>query len=169
MTKKKFLDGVQNWNNHLHLLHPALEATTGDVIEMGLGFGSTQQLHDYCGAKRKLYSFDHNTEWVEKFKHLETDTHKLSTAHDWDDVHKNYPNPDVILIDHAPGERRWIDIEKYAHSAKIIIIHDSEPAATGYMLDKIWHLFKYRADWKSPGAWASVVSNHVDVTSWGSK
>ena len=163
MKKEKFLEGVQNWNNHLWLLYPALEATTGDVIELGLGHGSTQQLHDYCEDKRKLYSFDYVAEWVDKFKHLETDTHKLFHAPNWDDVHKNYPNPDVILIDHSPGERRWIDIELYANTAKIIVIHDSEPSATGYMLDKIWPLFKYRVDFESPGAWATAVSNFVNL------
>jgi hypothetical protein len=82
----------------------------------------------------------------------------------WDDVYTAHPTPDVVLIDHAPGERRWIDVQKYAYSAKIIVIHDSEPAATGYMMDKIWGMFKYRKDYESPGAWATMVSNHIDVS-----
>jgi len=30
------------------------------------------------------------------------------------------------------------------------------------MMDKIWHLFKYRVDVKSKGAWATAVSNTID-------
>lgn len=165
MTKDKFLEGVQNWNNHLFCLWPALEATKGDVIEMGMGGGSTPQLHQYCAdTNRRLFSLDNNLVWVTKFKELETRDHQIQWVTDWDIVSVNYPKPDVLLIDHAPGERRWIDVERFSNSAKIIVIHDSEEAATGYMLNKIWPLFKYRVDHQSPGAWASCVSNFIDVT-----
>lgn len=162
MTKEEFLKGVENWNNHLNLLWPALEATNGIVVEFGMGHGSTPQLNQYCTEKkRKLYSYDNTLEWVDKFKHFENDYHKLFLAHNWDDV--EFDQIDVLLIDHAPGERRWIDIKKYAMIAKIIVIHDSEPAATGYMLDKIWHLFKYRINYETEGAWASLVSNFIKL------
>lgn len=163
MTKEEFLKGVQNWNNHLYLLWPSLEATKGDVIEFGCGDGSTRQLNQYCkDTNRNLVSYDFNKDWIEKFNHLESDTHKFIHAPDWDAV--SLSKVDVLLIDHSPGERRWEDIKKYANKAAYIVIHDSEPAATGYMLDKIWHLFKYRKDYKTEGAWATVVSNFHDVT-----
>lgn len=163
MTKTDFLKGVQNWNNHLYLLWPSLEATKGDVIEFGCGDGSTRQLNQYCkDTNRNLVSYDFNKDWIEKFNHLESDSHKFVHAPDWDAV--SLSKVDVLLIDHSPGERRWEDIKKYANVAKYIVIHDSEPAATGYMLDKIWHLFKYRKDYKTEGAWATVVSNFFDVT-----
>lgn len=162
MTKEEFLDGVANWNNHLYLLWPALEATQGNVVEFGIGDGSTKQLHEYCEGKRELRSYENNLEWLDKFRHLETKDHKFFFTKHWDDVELD--SIDVLLIDHAPGERRWEDIKKYANIAKYIIIHDSEPAATGYMLDKIWHLFKYRKDYKTEGAWATIVSNFDDVS-----
>ena len=162
MTKEEFLKGVANWNNHLYLLWPALEATKGKVVEFGCGDGSTNQLHQYCkDTNRKLESYDFNKEWVEKYRHLESDNHKLYHAPDWDAV--NLTEVDVLLIDHSPGERRWEDIKKYANVAKYIVIHDSEPAATGYMLNKIWGLFKYRKDYKTDGAWATVVSNFHEL------
>ena len=168
MTKEDFLKDVQNWDNHRHLLWPALEFThnsTNGVVEMGMGQGSTPFLHQYCeDAKRPLFSYENNLEWLNKFSHLESPLHKITHVVDWDVVSKIHPEPSVILIDHAPGERRYIDVQRFANSAKIIVIHDSEPEATGYMMDRIWGLFKYRKDFTSPGAWATMVSNFVDVS-----
>jgi hypothetical protein len=165
MTKKEFLKDCANWDNHRHLLWPALEATSGDVIEMGMGAGSTPFLHQYCEDNvRKLYSYDNSTEWAKRFIDLKSPCHHVGAVVSWDEISETHPAPDVVLIDHAPGERRYIDVQRYANSAKILVIHDSEPAATGYMMDKIWHLFKYRIDWKTEGAWATAVSNFIDVS-----
>jgi len=167
MTKEEFIKDVANWDNHRHLLWPALEATTGEVIEMGMGQGSTPFLHEYCkDAGRKLFSYDGNLEWAMKFQEMITDGHRVLHVHNWDDVSMRHPSPDVVLIDHAPGERRYIDVQRFANTAKIIVIHDSEPAATGYMMNKIWHLFKYRKDFVTGGAWATAVSNFVDLTTF---
>lgn len=164
MTKEKFLEGVANWNNHLYLLWPALEATTGLVVEFGCGDGSTPQLHQYCAdKKRQLVSYDYHEEWLDRFMYFESIDHQFVHAQNWDAL-QIVSFIDVLLIDHSPGERRWEDIKKYANKAAYIVIHDSEPAATGYMLDKIWHLFKYRKDYKTEGAWATVVSNFFDVS-----
>lgn len=165
MTKEEFLKDVQNWDNHRHLLWDALNATTGDVVEMGMGQGSTPFLHQYCkDSGRKLFSYDSSLEWANKFAHYSSDSHIIAQVSDWDIVSETHPSPAVVLIDHAPGERRYIDVQRFANTAKVLVIHDSEPAATGYMMDKIWGLFKHRRDHTSPGAWATAVSNFIDVT-----
>lgn len=167
MRKDEFLNNFANWDNHRVLLWPALEATTGTVLELGCGDGSTPYLHSYCGEKeRQLFSYDFNLEWSEKFRRFASGGHQIKWVTDWDQVSIDHLSPDVVLVDHSPGERRWIDIERFAYKAKILVIHDSEPAATGYMLDKIWGLFKYRIDYKTDGAWATAVSNFVDVSKW---
>lgn len=167
MTKETFLNGVQNWNNHLYLLWPALEATTGEVVEMGMGHGSTQQLHDYCLDRgRQLFSYESDPEWADKFMHLvDGGAHSLKVLRDWDEVHAAHPSPDVILIDHAPGERRKFDIALFANSAKIIVVHDTEPAADhGYKMRAELEKFKYRNDFVSAGAWSTSVSNFINVS-----
>lgn len=167
MTRKDFLNNFANWDNHRALLWPALEATSGIVLELGCGDGSTPYLHRYCEEKgRMLYSYDYDLNWSEKFKHFLSPNHSIGWITDWDLVSEAHPSPDVVLVDHSPGERRYIDIERFANKAKILVIHDSEPAATGYMLAKIWHLFKYRIDYKTEGAWATAVSNFIDVSKW---
>lgn len=155
--EKKFLENIENWCNHRPLLWKALLSTEGDVCEMGCGYGSTPFLRDYCEAhNRKFITLESSKEWSIKFQ--------SEYVEDWEQyAHKYY---DVLLIDHAAGERRHIDIANLKDKAKIMVIHDSEPAATGYMLDKIWHLFKFRCDLKTDGAWASAVSNFVDVSKW---
>ena len=58
ITIEEFTKGASDWNNHIFLLWNALEATEGEVIEMGCGDGSTRQLHEYCKQhNRRLYSF----------------------------------------------------------------------------------------------------------------
>lgn len=163
--KKQFFN-FTNWDNYKPLLYKALQITDGDVIEMGMGDGSTKLLHDYCQSKkRNLFSFDSNEDWTKKYKPLETKSHTISVIHEWDNVHTIHPNPSVVLIDHAPGERRHIDVEKYKDINGIIVIHDTEPEADhGYQMSKVFPLFKYVTHFKSDGAWASAVSNSHDVT-----
>ena len=152
--KDKFLKNVANWENHRPLLWYALNETKGDIIEMGCGNGSTPYLQEFAKkTNRKLTSYDFDLEWASKFNAIHVT--------DWDLIeHTDYS---VVLIDHSPGERRWEDIVKLANKCEYMIIHDSEPEATGYMLDKIWHLFKYRRDIKTLGAWATIVSNKFEI------
>jgi len=153
----KFIENVQNWDNHRPLLWWALKQTKGQtepVLEMGCGEGSTPYLMQYLKTdKRKLISYDYSKEWADKYN--------ANHVTDWDAIeHENYS---VILIDHSPGERRHLDVIKLANKCDYMIIHDSEPAATGYMLDKVWHLFPFRRNLKTEGAWATIVSTKHEI------
>lgn len=148
-----FLKNITNWNNHRPLLWWALQHTKPSslpVLEMGCGDGSTPYLKQYCKRSRKrLISYDYDKEWAAKFG--------ATHVTDWDSIqHEQYS---VVLIDHSPGERRHIDVEMLADKAEYIVIHDSEPSADhGYQLSKVWHLFPYRRDLITDGAWATIVS-----------
>ncbi len=152
MPIPNFLKDIQNWNNHRPLIYWALQETKGltePILEMGCGEGSTPYLIEFCKKnKRQLISYDYDKEWADKYNAIHIT--------DWDSI--NHENYSVILIDHSPGERRYIDIQKLKDKCEYMIIHDSEPAATGYMLDKIWHLFPYRRNLITEGAWATIVS-----------
>lgn len=166
MDKGEFLKDVQNWDNHRNLLWSALEATKGTVLEFGCGNGSTPYLHDYCKAnKRKLFSYETSQEWLDKFKHLESDTHHLELVKDWDEANLKHIKVDVVLIDHAPGERRKDDIEMFKGRCEYLIAHDTEPAAdNGYKMRSVLKTFRFMKDFESPGAWATVVSQVNDVS-----
>lgn len=157
MKRADFLKDITGDNNHRLLLWDSLQATSGKVVEYGSGYGSTQYLRKYCNDTNRLFeSYDNGEEWAK------IHDSKYIPNNDWDSVN---PTGGVVLIDHAPGERRWIDIQKLKDSFQILVIHDSEPIGAGdYKLENIWHLFKYRVDVKCDGSWASAVSNTIDLS-----
>lgn len=165
MTKDEFLAGVSNWSNHRHLLWDALELTSGDVIELGCGDGSTPFLSRYCKARgRMLYSYEGDLDWYDRMKMYREDHHKVIYVKNWDDVSAGHVLCGVVLIDHAPGERRKVDIQRFAQTASIIVAHDTEPAADhGYQMRPVLRTFKYMRDFTSDGAWASIASNFIPV------
>lgn len=164
---RKQFTPTNNDLSYYPLLYMALESTTGDVLELGTGHGSTVLLHDYCGDNRNLYSFDEKPEWLNKFVHLRTDKHYVSLITDWRTVHKILPSAQLIFIDHAPGEDRKQMILDFKDSKGILVIHDTEPAADhGYQCRQHFPLFKYKVEVKTNGAWATALSNEIDITTW---
>ena len=159
ITKDEFMLELSGDNHHRLLLWEALKETTGKVVEFGSGHGSTKYLRKYCeDNKREFETYDNGKEWAK----LHGSTYVPNN--EWDKVKTK---GDVILIDHAPGEQRHIDIINRKDDFTIFVIHDSEPTGAGdYKFERVWGLFKYRVDVKTEGAWATAVSNTVDVTKW---
>lgn len=184
MTHQEFTKDANDWNNHIFLLWLALEETkAGEVIEMGCGDGSTRQLNKYChDNNRHLHSFDTDKEWLKRFSDYATPNHSFHyIENDWHIVKDMIPNPSVILIDHAPGERRIVDVKRFMDINGILVLHDTQPPPTAadYGYERIWPLFKYKVHLTCPvnpdpapdgslhnRTWASAVSNHYDVTKW---
>lgn len=171
MTREEFLKDVTNFSNHRYLLWEALEETKGDIVEFGMGFGSTPFLRQYAiDSNRHLFSYENNLDWFEKFPYKHCDYHEMMWLSDWDEA--KHEEIDVLLIDHAPGERRKVDIQRFADIAKIIVVHDSEPIgwnSSDYQVRPLFSNFKYVKDLKSDysgGAWATVLSNEIDVRKW---
>lgn len=174
MTKEQFIGQISHWDSHRPLLWQALEATEGHVIEMGMGHGSTQQLHDYCQDRgRMLFSYENNKEWLGKFTHLRSGSHYIEFVDDWDNVIQKHretwaiSGTQVVFIDHAPGERRKYDIAMFCNTARIIVAHDTEPGSDhGYRVSLAAPLFKYRKDFTDFPAHAAAFSNFINVSEW---
>jgi hypothetical protein len=175
MTREQFIAGYENWDSYKPLLWEGLERSSGLIIELGVGKGSTQLLHDYAQEKKRiLCSYDSNPKWVEKFFGLECQWHLIDhvevevngyTMSDWDFIDRHYDACGLLFIDHAPGERRKVDIALFANKAQIIVAHDTEPSADhGYQMRNEIKKFKYCRDFETQGAWASIMSNTIDVT-----
>lgn len=171
MTREEFLKDIDNWSNHRILLWQALENTSAHkVIEMGCGNGSTPYLQNYCDDKMWRYtllSYDNNEQWADKFGAF--------FVGDWDSVMLSWVNGEkiaVVLIDHAPGEHRRKALQFFIDHPElfeIIVIHDSEPSghnASDYQVRELFSNFKYVKDLEapSPKAWATALSNTIDVT-----
>jgi hypothetical protein len=141
----KFQPQNGNYDSHAPLLFRALELTKKSkhpVVEFGVGDGSTPRLNAYCKEhKRTLISCDNNEAWAEK---MAKDGFFVIHTEDWDDVYKILPDKiSVLFIDHAPGERRIIDIERLAARCEYLVIHDTETDGAGdYKYEKIWHLLE---------------------------
>lgn len=159
MRKEDFLKDVSGWNNHLPLLWLALEETKGSikpVVEYGSGQGSTPYLREYCQYNnRPFFSYDNNREWAEQMNSV------LVT--DWTSA-DIYKPCSVCLVDCAPGEVRHEIMAIMKDRADIVVVHDSEPKAIGYMLDKIWPLYNYRVNLIGESVQASAVSNSIDLS-----
>lgn len=170
MTHEKFLTDLSYWNSFLPLLWEALENTTGDVIELGIGPGSTQKLHDYCQEKgRKLYSYETDYDWYKQFEHLINDNHKIECVRsNWQvmiEAHRNHVG--VLFSDEAPGEMRKYNIAMFCNLADAVIVHDAEQSNDGgYKLSLVSPLFKYHKLHDFPGASTAALSNFIKVNEW---
>lgn len=169
MIRTDCVNNLSHWNSYWPALWEALEATTGPVLEFGMGDGSTQKLHDYCRFKgRSLFSYDFNAEWANKFIHLNDSNHRLEYVQDWDNVvEKHRDQVGVLFSDESPGERRKLNIAMFCNTAQIIVAHDTEPLSDhGYRVSLVTPLFKYHKTDKSFVAHATAFSNFIDVTKW---
>jgi hypothetical protein len=170
MTKEQFTSDLSHWNSYLPLLWLALENTTGDVIELGMGDGSTRKLHEYCNYQgRKLFSYESNLEWYRKFEKYRTDWHSIEyVGENWQPMIENHRDKvGVLFSDEAPGEMRKYNISMFCNTAQIIVAHDTEAGNDhGYKFSLVKPLFKYIKHFEFKGADATAFSNFVDVSTW---
>ena len=155
------------YSSYIPLLLKALSEVPGDVLEMGTGPVSTPLLHWVClEYKRLLVSYENSPRFFGMAKHSEGPFHHVLFVNEWDeaDIEKEWG---VALIDHAPAERRHIDIRRIATLAKAIVIHDSQGRANHhYHYSEIYSLFKYRGVWAKARPYTTALSNFVDVSKW---
>ena len=156
------------FGTHITPLMAAVLATKGNVVEMGMGDYSTPLLHEIIkhqrclNSKRKLFSFESDAKWLDNFTDLRNDWHTLESVADWNKL--VLPKQiSVLFIDHAPANRRIIDIEKYKDIAQIIVVHDTDkPNYYGYepTLSEFKSCFVYERYRKS----TTIVSNFINVS-----
>jgi hypothetical protein len=105
---------------------------------------------------------------------LETPLHQFEYVpvykNDWDiepkpylwDAIGNDQEWGVVFVDHRPGERRKIDVEKFKNSAQIIVVHDTQQPT--YEYEPVLETFTYRYDYKRYSVYTTIVSNFIDVS-----
>ena len=168
MTKDEFLIGMEPWSSHLPILWEALNATEGEVIELGMGDGSTPKLDIACYG-RQLFSYENNLEWYRKYEKYRSETHAIEFTQNWmEPIERHRYSIGVLFSDEAPGEYRKYNIAMFCNTAKVIVAHDAEPeAAGGYRYDLVEPLFRYKKRFEHPsGIDTAAFSNFIDVTKW---
>lgn len=167
--------GHGNYGTHMAPLITAVMNTKGPVFEMGCGDFSTPLLHAICKSQNKyLLSTDTSKNWLDLFLDLKSGLHEFIYVPVYEDDENLNPNPDiwdkignnksiwgVVFIDHRPGERRKIDIKRFANKADIIVVHDTENPDYGY--ESVFKDFKYRYDYKRYCPFTTLVSNKINV------
>jgi hypothetical protein len=154
---KQIDDNLTNearYATHWDVLSSAVLNTDGCVVEFGAG-GSTDRLDMLCRqVKTRLYTYENNREWYEKYEHLQSDDHEIIFVEDYTDI--DLPDDcGVLFVDCAPIDSRRKVCDKYADAAEIIVCHDTEEDMYDLKLDSFMHRF----DDKRMVPWTSAVSN----------
>jgi hypothetical protein len=149
--------------SHVPLLAAAVLNTTGPVLELGAGLGSTLMLHGLCGAmNRKLVTLETDSDWLGKFTNMERSWHTLRQVESFQELAEYSQSWGLAFIDHGIAEQRGESLAALSH-VPVIVCHDTcyfwlygyEPSLTE---------FKYRWDYKGNGGpMTTVVSNSINV------
>lgn len=75
--------------------------------------------------KRDLVSYETSPEWFESVRRFKGEQHALHLLSSYDEAQIERPW-DVAFVDHAPAERRIVEIRRLKPYAKYIIVHDTE-------------------------------------------
>ena len=156
------------YGTHLPALIKAMQKTTGDVLELGIGVFSTPFLHYQCLLQnRKLVSYENCKPWFDIFTKkygYNYGTHEMIFVEKYSDAQIDKPW-NVVLIDQTPDSSRREEIKRLANLAKYIIIHDSnDKHEKVYHYSEIYPLFKYRTIWNGDSNEATVLSNFHDLS-----
>ena len=155
-----------NYGTNLPALIRAMEKTTGDVLELGMGVFSTPYLHYQCIlSNRKLVSYENYKEWMNFFLKYRypCKNHEIIFVDKYSDA-KIDREWDLVLIDQTPDSSRREEVKRLANLAKYIVIHDSGGNNEKvYHYSEIYPLFKYRTNWEGDKNQATVLSNFVDL------
>jgi hypothetical protein len=164
-VRRLFAGARSGYETHRRALCEAVLRTRGPIVELGAGDGSTPALHEVAVATgRCIWTFDHDAAWVSRFLPLRCEHHFVARVRCWDDCPLETQFWSVAFVDHAPAERRVIDIRRLAYRAEVVVVHDTEAAEYGY--DAIEGCFDHRWDYREHPQWTTVFSNYVDVSTW---
>jgi hypothetical protein len=148
--------------SHIPLLSAAMTITSGPVLELGAGLGSTLLLHGLCGSmNRNLVTIESDESWLKQFIVYSRSWHRFRFVKDFADILEYNQKWGLVFIDHGISKQRGISLERLKES-NIIICHDTcyfwlydyEPTLSN---------FKYRFDYRIAYPKTTIVSNFVNV------
>lgn len=147
------------WGSHLPVLMKMIVHTRGPVLEVGGGLFSTPYLHYACKRDgRELTTLENDPRF---YKFLSKYDHDVRFVENWDDV--EIDKYSFIFFDHAPAERRVVDIARWKDNADFLVVHDTELVhEKEYNYKSIYPLFKYHYKYRAEYPHTSVLSNTHD-------
>ena len=153
----------EGYFSHIPLLAAAVLNTTGPVLELGAGSGSTLLLHGLCGAmRRSLTTLESDYRWLSKFMSFARPWHKLISVNSFENLPVYEEKWGLAFVDHGIMKQREASIRALQH-VPMLVVHDTcHPWLYGY--EPILSEFAYRWNWQVKGPMTSVVSNSLDVS-----
>jgi len=152
------------YGTHMPALITAVVNTTGPVLELGCGDFSTPLLHAICSVKKRfLFTTESNRQWMNYFLDLACDWHQFQhvpSFNSWDEIGSGL-QWSVVFVDHAPKERRVMDIVRLRPYTEIFVVHDTEIA--DYRFEPVFATFKYKYVYKRYDITTTLVSDTIDV------
>lgn len=151
------------YTTHLPSLAACVARTTGPVLELGMGEGSTPFLHYACRGKRLLVSAEYDHSWAAKYEPYGSPDHLIYHVRDWhcwDVPESRYW--DVAFLDLSPGEERAAMMPRLANRCRFLVIHDTERdhgSAADYKYEQHFGLFQYRTEMRRFRPYTMVLSN----------
>lgn len=165
---------------HQKFLDFYLKNTTGPILELGTGLGSTSVATKYINDDRFLVSVDNNIEWIEKMKqdYPESNNHKYVYTTNWNETINTLTtiNWSIVFIDQSPWEARVLAYSAFKNIADYVIIHDVDyfpkRGIFGTMISetefdfsaefKNWKLYYPEKPWPSPTGPPTLVGTNRD-------
>jgi len=148
--------------SHLPILSAAFNVTSGPVLELGSGLGSTLLLHGLCGCtQRKLVTLESDEKWILRFLHYGRMWHEIKFVKDYLDLPEYKQEWGLVFVDHGMYEQRGYSILQLKH-VPVIVVHDTcYPWLYNYM--RAFQEYQYVWDWKVWGPQTSIISNIIDI------
>lgn len=149
----------ESYLTHQKFLKFYTSKTTGDILELGVGFGSTPLLKEIAKSQnRKLVSVDNNLEWINKMKETcpEDSLHTYIYTNNWcgtiSDLAKR-SNWSIVFIDQHPWEARAISLYAFREISDYVIVHDVDyfPKITAFgnvVSEWVFDFSKEFTNWK---------------------
>jgi hypothetical protein len=150
--------------SHMPLLVAATVVTTGPVLELGAGLGSTLALHGICGVQgRDLTTIESDESWICKFVQYGRPWHKFKLVNDFKNIPEYEMQWGLAFIDHGIPEQRSLSAMAL-RDVPIVILHDTCHARL-YGYEEVIPKFKYSWNYRIMLPQTTVVSNSIDVGS----
>jgi len=119
---------TNEYASHQPVLIEILRRTSGPVLELGSGEGSTRLLHHLCDGNRYLLTVDDNLEWLERYEELSNISHGF-LREDLDKITKRdlitRVEWEVVFLDQGDWNSRTECLMYFKDRARFIILHDS--------------------------------------------
>lgn len=148
--------------SHVPILSACMSLSSGPVLELGAGYGSTPMLHGLCAASnRPLTTLESNADWLDTFTQLRRDWHTIKSVPDFLDIPEYKQYWGLAFVDHGIALQRAVSITNLRH-VPIIVVHDTcHPWLYDY--EPLISSFQYRWNFKVNGPQTTVISDWINV------